>query len=395
MSHQSTTSTVTFAMSQSEFHLLATFMAPLRFDEALGQSVWVSTRPDGGRAWTASANGSTSVITVSGDDTSVATDEAWSFPIPENMLVTIGKVFISYDSIILTLSDDTATITTEGISISMPQNPRAATPALPPRTDSVCSAKVDASDLWVVLSAARMWPAGGDGNGMNPPLECWFDIENRRLEFSVDWSVIGLGVHRHTVAATFGFLVPGATAPRFNFPHSAVLEILRDPVSCHRMGDIEIHASTTGEGYMTLTGENWQLHVPALPKVAHWGHDLDEVIDGIEYEWADCSLVHVHSPELAQGVLELRALPEGSGLYKYRVSYDVLDDVIPTIALYDEINKLNEHSTGCRLVVDGSRVKAVCDLTQENYEQLGTHVNAFARNVSGLSPLLGALNGNH
>jgi hypothetical protein len=48
---------------------------------------------------------------------------------------------------------------------------------------------------------------------------------------------------------------------------------------------------------------------------------------------------------------------------------------------------------GCRLVVEGNRVVAMSDLTQENYEQLESHVSAFARNVSELSPLLGALNG--
>ncbi|MCE2765274.1 MAG: hypothetical protein LW627_12280 [Ilumatobacteraceae bacterium] len=105
--------------------------------------------------------------------------------------------------------------------------------------------------------------------------------------------------------------------------------------------------------------------------------------------------MHVLSPELSHGIIELSALPasDQTGPFKYRVSYEVLDDVVPTIDLYNELNSLNEGAAGCRLVIDGHRVVAMSDLTQENYEQLETHVNAFARNVSALPPILGALHG--
>lgn len=383
----------TFAMSPPEFQLLATFMAPLRFDESTGQSVWVSGRSGGRRAWTAHANGTTSTIEIT--DGTAIDDEPWSFPIPENLLITIGKIFLTYDEVIVTLTENTATIETEEITISVAQNPRAKNPSIPPMTESTCEATIDASNLWILLSTARMWPTGGDGNGMNPPLVCEFDIDNGRVRFSVDWSVVGLGVHQFETKATFGTLEPGAALPRFNFPHSALLDILRDSLSASRMSEITIHACTTGEGYMLLEGDNWQLHVPALANVEHWGHDLDTVLGDIEYEWENCTLVRVLSPELVCGVIELRALPddEHSGPFKYRVSYEVMDDVVPTLDLYNELNALNEGVPGCRLVVEGSRVVAVSDLTQENYEHLGSHVNAFARNVSGLSPLLTAVHG--
>jgi hypothetical protein len=396
MSHHTETPSVTFAMTQPEFQLLATFMAPLRFEESLGQSVWVASRMDGGRTWTAHANGTTSVVEIGPDPATTEGDHGpWSYPIPENLLVTIGKIFLSFDEVIVTLSDDTATIATDEISITVDQNPHAKVPAIPPTSESVCVATVDSSNLWILLSAARMWPAGGDGNGMNPPMVCDFDLENKVVRFSADWSAIGLGVHQFSTVAHFGDLTPGAALPRFNFPHSAVLEVLRDPVSAHRMSSVTIHATTSGEGFILLEGENWTLHVPALANVDHWGHDLDAVIGGIDYEWANSTLVHVLSPELNHGVIELRALPKGdrTGPFKYRVSYEVMDDVIPTIDLYNELNSLNDGVAGCRLVVEGNRVVAMSDLTQENYEQLESHVSAFARNVSGLSPLLGALNG--
>lgn len=395
MSHHSNTTSVTFAMTPPEFQLLATFMAPLRFDESSGESIWVSRRIDGSRTWTAHANGTTSVIEISDENESTSDVEPWSFPIPENLLISIGKIFLTYDEVIVTLSDDTATIATEEITISVAQNPHAHIPAIPPMSESVCEVSVDASNLWILLSTARMWPAGGEGHGMNPPLVCTFDIDNGLVRLSADWTAVGLGVHQFDTKANFGNLEPGAFLPRFNFPHSALLDILRDPVSATRMSDIVIHANTTGEGFILFEGDNWKLHVPALPNVSHWGHDLESVIGGIDFQWANCALVHVLSPELSHGIIELSALPasDQTGPFKYRVSYEVLDDVVPTIDLYNELNSLNEGTAGCRLVIDGHRVVAMSDLTQENYEQLETHVNAFARNVSALPPILGALHG--
>ena len=114
MSHHTETPSVTFAMTQPEFQLLATFMAPLRFEESLGQSVWVGSRMDGGRTWTAHANGTTSVVEIGPDPAITEGDDGlWSYPIPENLLVTIGKIFLSFDEVIVTLSDDTATIATD------------------------------------------------------------------------------------------------------------------------------------------------------------------------------------------------------------------------------------------------------------------------------------------
>ncbi|MBM3828826.1 MAG: hypothetical protein FJW09_09310 [Actinobacteria bacterium] len=395
MSRNTPTPSVTFAMSPPEFKLLATFMAPLHFDESNGESVWVSRRVDGSRTWTAHANGTTSVIEIRDGIESLNETDPWAFPIPENLLIAIGKIFLTYDEVIVTLSDDTATIATDEITITVAQNPHAHQPAIPPMSESVCEVSVDASNLWIVLTTARMWPAGGDGNGMNPPLVCTFDIEKGLLRLSADWTTIGLGIHQFDTKAEFGNLEPGAFLPRFNFPHSALLDILRDPVAAGRMSEITIHANTTGEGFILLEGDNWKLHVPALADVDHWGHDLDAVIGGIDYEWANSTLVHVLSPELTRGVIELRALParEGGGPFKYRVSYELLNDVVPTLDLYNELNSLNEGAAGCRLVVDGNRVVALSDLTQENYELLESHVNAFARDVSALPPLLGALDG--
>jgi len=89
----------------------------------------------------------------------------------------------------------------------------------------------------------------------------------------------------------------------------------------------------------------------------------------------------------------LSALPEESrfGKYKYRATYEILDDVIPSIELYSELNAINEGTAGCRVVVDGNRIVAVTDLTQDNYQQLSSYINAFSTSVIGLAPILSVI----
>ncbi|NDF32679.1 MAG: hypothetical protein EB147_10715, partial [Acidimicrobiia bacterium] len=70
MTHPPQPSSAIFAMTPPEFQLLATFMAPLRFDESTGESIWVTGRSGGRRAWTAHAIGTTSVIEIT-DGTAV------------------------------------------------------------------------------------------------------------------------------------------------------------------------------------------------------------------------------------------------------------------------------------------------------------------------------------
>jgi hypothetical protein len=98
-------------------------------------------------------------------------------------------------------------------------------------------------------------------------------------------------------------------------------------------------------------------------------------------------------PDLDQGIIELSALPDEPryALYKYRASYEIHNDVIASTDLYREINAINEGTAGCRLVVDGNRLLAVTDLTQENYQHLSSYINSFSNCVSGLSPLLSVI----
>jgi len=391
---------VTFTITPGEFELLATFMAPMQFNESTGASIWVTSH-GGWREWLVTANGITTVVFSREDELGrfgIEQDEAWAFPIPEHALVTMGKFSLSLtdtssSNMSVTLSDDWVTLSSDTYSMSVSQNPNAKYPPIIPHVESIFTPTVDAAGLWTMLSSARVWPTGGMANGMNTPMRCLCDFENQQLVFQSDWTLVDAGVHEYRMPAEFEKLPDGVELKPFNIPHSAILKLLRDPMAAEKFGPIKIHISPEGVRHMKLAGENWAIYVPTIPNVQQWGHDLDEVVGDIPYIWEDCSLIKMFYPDLEQGEISLSALPNESryGLYKYRVTYQVLDDVVPTLALYGELDAINELSAGCRVVIEGTRVLAVADLTQENYLHLNSHIEAFASNVAGLGPILSAI----
>lgn len=391
---------VSFVITPGEFELLATFMAPMQFKEDTGASIWVTSR-EGLREWLVTANGITTVVFSHEDELGrygIEDSEAWAFPIPEHVLVTMGKFSLSLTEassrdMSVTLSDDWVTLACDTYSMSVSQNPYAKSPPIVPQVESLLTTTVDSTGLWTILSSARALPTGGMANGMNTPMRCLCDFENRQLVLQSDWTVVDAGVHEYRMPAEFDMLPEGVELKPFNIPHTAILKLLRDPMAAEKFGPIKIHISPEGVRHMKLAGENWAIYVPTIPNVQQWGHDLDEVVGDIPYMWEDCSRISLMFPELDRGIIELSALPNESrfGTYKYRATYEILDDVIASADLYRELNAINEGIAGCRIVVDGSRLIAVADLTQDNYQQLSSYIYSFSNSVRSLSPILSVI----
>ena len=396
---------VSFTITPGEFQLLATFMAPMQFNESTGASIWVTSH-GGWREWLVTANGITTVVFSREDELGrygIEQDESWAFPIPEHVLVTMGKFSMSLSDMSLsdassgdmnvTLSDDWVTLTNNSYSMSVSQNPNAKCPPMIPHVESLLVANVDPTALWTMLSSARVWPTGGMANGMNTPMRATCDFTRNQLVLQADWTVVDAGVHEYRMPAEFDQLPEGVEFKPFNIPHSSILKLLRDPMAAEKFGPVKMHIAPEGIGHMKLSGENWAMYVPTIPNVKQWGHDLDEVVGEIPYVWEDCSRVSLMFPELDHGVIELSARPDESrfGKYKYRATYEILNDVIPSVELYCELNAINEGTAGCRVVVDGNRIVAVTDLTQDHYEQLSSYINAFSTSVIGLAPILSVI----
>lgn len=390
-----TAPSVSFNITPGEFELLATFMAPLHFNESAGASIWVTSH-DGIREWLVTASGITTVVFSRENElgrTGIESGESWAFPVPEHLLVTMGKFSISSDEMLITLSDLTVSLSSDRYSMTVSQNPHAKCPPVVPEVESLLEVNVEPVGLWTMLSSARVWPTGGKANGMNTPLHCLADFDRGQLVFRADWSIVEAGVHEYRMPAEFAPRTEGVEITPFAVAHSAILRVLRDPASAEKFGTITLHWSPDAMKHMKLSGENWAVYVPTIPNVAQWGHDLDEVVGDITYIWEDCSRISMVFPDLDKGFIELHALPKEPrfGIYKYRASYEILADVIPTVELYRELNALTEGTAGCRVIVDDNRLVAVCDLTQENYQQLNAHIHAFSQSVGSLEPLLSAI----
>ena len=391
---------VSFTITPGEFQLLATFMAPMQFNESTGASIWVTSH-GGWREWLVTANGITTVVFSHEDELGrygIEQDESWAFPIPEHVLVTMGKFSMTSQEstpcgMNVTLSDDWVTLASDEYSMSVSQNPNAKCPPMIPHVESLLIATVDPTGLWTMLSSARVWPTGGMANGMNTPMRTLCDFSRNQLVLQCDWAIVDAGIHEYRMPAEFDQLPEGVELKPFNIPHSSILKLLRDPMAAEKFGPVKIHIAPEGVSHMKLSGENWAMYVPTIPNVKQWGHDLDDVVGDIPYVWEDCSRISLMFPELEHGIIELSALPEESrfGKYKYRATYEILDDVIPSIELYSELNAINEGTAGCRIVMDGNRLLAVTDLTQDNYQQLSSYINAFSTSVIGLAPILSVI----
>lgn len=365
-----THSRATIDITPEEFHLLSQYISPLRFNESLGESVWVHANGKRQRVWTASCGETTSVVTI--DDGSVAPGETWCFPIPEALLVNAGRFIMFGESITFVLDHETAELRCDKASIKVSQNPKALCPVVPVSYGRVPSARVDGGGLWAVLGMVGDEPTGVDANQPSPPAICDFDPARGEIRISVDWTAQDAGVHVCTLKATF-FGVDPDDPPSFALPYPELRSVLRHPAS-FRSFDITLWAPSNG--VVAISGDGFSVTTAALPKVAPWGHDLAEVVGDFQYEWQGCNLVLITNEEMGADAMWLSAIPEDErvGDKCYRVVADVLGDVLPSEELAQELAELQDPDATCRLVLRGDNILAVADLTEQNYKHLPVHL---------------------
>ena len=408
-----TEKSVSIHVTRDEFQLLSSVISPLYFDESKGASVWVSSEPDGSRAWTVRDNeGSVAIVTTqgalaivnNGDDTN---DDGWAYPVSESVLIGIGRFLLVGDlesddcvefessevgDVVLTLSDSRSIVRGAGMEVSVPRNHRTTTPPMRPDVADRISFEVDPVKLWCVLTQARTWPASGECHGMNTPMVCRVDPSSDEMCITVDWSSTGNGVSTFRLPIEWRMRHQQNGPTEFVLPHANILSVVRDPHNAHHLERVTIQLGDADSSHVLVWGPNWHYYVPAIPDVTMWGHDLDAVLGDTTWHWKNAALVKVWPREL-EGAVDLTTLPDDASHapYRYRVSYVVCPDIVPTISLYAEINHLNEKTAGYRLVVDGNRVVALTDYTPDNYRELDKHITAFARQVRELPTLLTAL----
>jgi len=416
---------VSIHVTRDEFHLLSTLMSPLYFDESKGASVWVSSEPDGSRTWTVRDNeGAVAMVNTTGARVDLRHfddgDTSWAYPVSEITLIGIGKFLMISDfdghghgfdldadlesesdnesrgssdgTVVLTLSDTRISFRAADMEVSTPQNHKATTPPMRPTVNDRVSFDVDPTKLWCILSQARTWPASGECHGMNTPMICRIDPATDQMVISVDWSPAGNGVSTYSIPIEWRMRHQQIAPTEFVVPHATLLNVLRDPHNARQLKSLTFQIGDKDSSHVVVWGPNWSYYVPAIPDVAMWGHDLDEVLGDTAWTWKHAAMVKVWPGDLDNAV-DLTPLPDdpSHAPYRYRATYEVCSDVVPTLDLYNEVNLINERTAGYRLVIDGSRIVALTDYTNDNYRELEKHIAAFASNVSSLTPLLHAL----
>ena len=404
-------------------------MSPLYFDEAKGASIWVSSEPDGSRTWTVRDNeGAFALVNTIGARVDLHNfadgDESWAYPVSETTLIGIGKFLmvsemnahgLGFDlntesdndndpdnddasndhtpaTVVLVLSDTRIVYRAADMEISTPQNHRTTTPPMRPEVRDRVSFEVDPVRLWCILTQARTWPASGECHGMNTPMSCRIDPATDHLTITVDWSSTGNGVSTFCVPIEWRMRHLQTGPTEFVLPHSVLLNVLRDVHNARSLQRITFQMGDPDSTHVLAWGPNWYYYIPAIPNVAMWGHDLDEVLGDTAWAWKHAAMVKVWPGDLDDAV-DLTPLPDDANHapYRYRASYTVCPNIVPTIDLYNEVNLINEKTAGYRLVIEGSRVIALTDYTNDNYRELEKHIAAFARQVKELAPLLSAL----
>lgn len=391
--------TVTFRVTASEFALLASFMAPLGIDESKGESVWVTGCAQGTRQWIATGGSVTAVINDSGIWESGANEPHpafdWAYPIPEHVLILLGKLFACTDDISLTISDECVRVSTAQHEVTLTQVTRHRVPPLPPYRDTTPGLTVKGADLWMMLSSATAWPGGGLTPEHEPIVSCSFDSERRQIVLAPQWSGhdIGPGDYRFTATPTSSSSDSSDTFVPFNLAHTPIALTLRDFATATRIGDITIHPPAPGAKHHVMIGEHWILQLPILDDIQPWGHDLDDVLANIPFIWIDPQCVRLITQAVSPGHIDLEAVttkPPHQG-NDYRLTYEILPSVVPTLALYDEINAFNSTATRCRLLIDDSRLIARRHVSAADYLDLEDHVDSFIAEVDGLATLYSAL----
>jgi len=393
--------TVTFPMTAGEFALLAAFMAPLGIDESKGESVWVTGHSNGTRQWIATGGSVTAVINDSGirdcesDDSHRAFE--WTYPVPEHILILLGKLFTVTDEISLSVSDESVRLSTTQHEVALTQVARHRVPPSPLRRSTSNGVTVSGADLWMMLLSASSWPGGGPTPDCEPIVSCAFDPEHRQLVLSPQWSGKEIGPGNYRLPATptvkASMNVPVTNFAPFNLAHAPIVQTLRDLPNATRIGDVTIHPPAPGAKHHILSGEQWILQLPILDDIRPWGHDLDEVLSDIPFIWVDPQCVRLITAALSPGHIDLEAITSCSPRHAntYRLTYEILPSVVPTLTLYEEINAFNSTAIKCRLVIEESRLIARRHVSAADYNNLENHIDSFIAEVDGLATLYSAL----
>lgn len=377
-----------FTLTRSELSILGQTVAPIDVMEEKGGSIWVTSNGRGQRTWIVESDDTIVKIVIADD---AAGSNAWTYPLPEQLLMAAQRFMYRRDSVDVTLDDDHAAFSCDGGSVSLPQRRGLNPPPITPLVVGGPTATVDEGALCAILESAGQPPIGAGRNHFDPPMHCRFDFEANCLEIVVDWSLIDAGRHFFTIPATFDVV---ATDPiEFVLPHYQIWCALNHPMSAREFDHVTITAPGLEDEYMHVGTENWELFVRSLPDVQPWGHDLDKVTGPYIYTWIDCGRVEIHHPRLRDDSFTLRvgSTHQGrdSGRYQliHRLSKFVINGPDLTSVIHDANTSLEAASSRARVKLENDALLLSLDVSADEYSKLSLQIDHLADAIDLLPPM--------
>lgn len=377
-----------FTLTRSELSILGQTVSPIDVMEDKGGSIWVTSNGRGQRTWIVESD-DTIVKVVINDE--AARLDAWTYPLPEQILMAAQRFMYRRDSVEITLDDDHAEFSCDGGSMSVPQRRGLNPPPITPLVVGGPSATVDEGALCAILESAALPPVGTGRNHIDAPMHCRFDFAAGHIEIVVDWSLLDAGRRRFTIPATFDAV---ATDPiEFVLPHYQIWCALNHPMAAREFDHVTITAPGLEDEYMHVGSENWELFIRALPDVQTWGHDLDKVTGHYAYTWIDCGRVEIHHPRLRDDSFTLRVVATNkdreAGGYRlvHRLSKFVINGPDLTTAIHDANTSLEAASSRARVHMENDALLLTLDVSVEEYSKLFQQIDHLADAIDLLPPM--------
>lgn len=378
----------TFTLSRAELSILGQTVSPIDVMEEKGGSIWVTSNGRGQRTWIVESDDTIVKIVIEDEATG---SDAWTYPLPEQLLMAAQRFMYRRDSVQITLDDDLASFTCDAGSMSIPQRRGLNPPPITPLVVGGPSATVDEGSLCAILESASFPPIGAGRNHIDPPMHCRFDFDAGQLEFVVDWSLLDAGIRRFTIPATFDTVATDSI--EFVLPHYQIWCALNHPMATREFDNVTITAPGLEDEYMHVGSENWELFIRALPDVQTWGHDLDKVTGPYAYTWIDCGRVEIHHPRLRDDSFTLRVAGKHNGedahghQLVHRLTKFVINGPDLTTAIHDANTTLEASSSRARVQLENDALILKLDVSAEEYAKLSAQIDHLAEAIDLLPPM--------
>lgn len=344
--------------------------------------VWLTKGENGKRLWIIRDRSILSWVTADGE----STDPAFALPIPELFLDQLMEMIAGGDGIDLFCNEVEGTIVARSdngsyLSIDHPQNVEFRRQDLPylgnPHRDESTPAIATVGMLDIVQFAKFLFkfPSGVDWppNDVMPFVAMALDKDT--LAWTMDW--------RRQDSYRFTGSVPASTVGAITatfYPYQLAAVLLTKD----RDGDARIFIDGENAEYAYFVGDDWGIRILLDAEyLARWNHKVVRELKNVGVEvdnWKSQQIPSFMTFTLNQSDPCYVSLHESDDLsVTVRLTAILSDDVPESLAVYGEINKLNDTLVGARVSLRDDEVRLVVEFPAEGITNMAAHLLTFTK----------------